>query len=216
MKALALSAAALLFSATAASAVPIDAAGDAFVVSFDGNVEGQPAPGLTASASFLVTHFDAAAGQVVLEITLTNTTDPALFRQSRVSALGFDVDAQLTGAASSGLFDHAVLGGQFPNQFGPVDVCAIGNPNNCADGHNDNAKIGETGVFTLTLSFAGPIAGLELTNFGVRYQTVEPVCEFVDDSGTGRGAVVPEPRAMALLGAAGLALFGSRRRRASA
>jgi hypothetical protein len=211
MKAHALLAAALLSLAAAAGAVPIDAVGDTFQVDFDGNVEGQPTPGLTASATFLVTEFDAAAGRVALQISLSNTTDPALFRQSRVSALGFDVDVDLASASSSGLFAHAVRGSAFPNQFGPIDVCAIDNPNNCAGGRNGGLQIGESGVFTLVLTFAGPIASVEFGNFGVRYQTVEPEGCFADDSGTGRGTVVPEPRLLALLGAAGLFLLGRRR-----
>lgn len=210
MTARALLAAAALSFAAAANAVPIDSVGDTFSVSFDGNVATKPVAGLTAAATFLVTEFDGAAGRVVLEIRLRNTTDTSLFRQARVSALGFDVDADLSSASASGLLDHAVLGGQFPNQFGPVDVCVIGNPNNCSGGRNAGAKLGESGVVTLTLTFSGPVTSVDLTNFGVRYQTVEPVCTFVDDSGTGHGTV-PEPRVLALLGAAGLALLGRRR-----
>ena len=145
-------------------------------------------------------------------MTLTNTTDPLLFKNTRVSALGFDVGATLVAATSSGIFDSGVLGGQFPNQFGPVDLCASGNPNNCSGGANAGLNIGQSGVFTLALSFAGPIASVDLSHFGVRYQSVNPLGVFVDDSGTGSGAVVPEPRALALLGAAGLALIGTRRR----
>jgi hypothetical protein len=215
MKAHALLAAALLSFAAAASAVPIDAVGDTFRVDFDGNVREQPTPGLTASATFLVTEFDADAGRVVLEITLTNTTEPELFGDSRVSALGFDIDADvdaiLISATSSGLFDAAVLGGKFPNQFGPIDVCAIGNPENCSGGRNAGGHLGETGVFTLVLNFEGPIGALDLTNCGVRYQAIEPVCGVAADSGTGHGTV-PEPRVLGLLGAAGLALLGRRRR----
>ncbi|HEY8123385.1 MAG TPA: cistern family PEP-CTERM protein [Myxococcota bacterium] len=197
--------------AAAASAVPIDSVGDSFAVSFDGSVKGVLTPGLTASASFLVTEFDGAAGRVVLQISLSNTTDTTLFKQARVSALGFDVDATLSGASASGLFGHALLGSQFPSQFGPVDVCAIGNPNSCSSGRNAGALLGQSGVVTLTLSFAGPLTALDLSNFGVRYQTLEPVGPFIEDSGTGHGTV-PEPRVLALLGAAGLALFGRRRR----
>jgi hypothetical protein len=194
----------------------VGAVGDAFSVSFDGNVATQPTPGLTASASFLVTSFDAAAGQITFQVTVANTTDPLLFQNARVSALGFDVDATLAGATASGVFDSAVLGGQLPNQFGAVDVCASGNPNDCSGGGNAGLNLGQSGVFTLVLRFAGPIASVDLGHFGVRYQSVNPVGCFVDDSGTGTGMVVPEPRALALLGAAGLALLGTRRRARSA
>jgi hypothetical protein len=212
MPARALLAAALLTLATAANAVSVDSVGDAFSVSFDGNVETQPVAGLSASASFLVTEFDAASGHVVLQITLSNTTDAALWQGARVSAIGFDVSSPIVSAAASGLFSFAVTGSKFPNQFGAVDVCAIDNPNNCSGGQNGGIEIGENGVVTMTLDFAGPITSLELANFGVRYQSLDSEeLGLEGDSGTGTGTV-PEPRLLALLGAAGLALLGRKRR----
>ena len=205
-------AAALLLLATTASAVPIDSVGDTFSVDFDGNVETQPVPGLSARATFLVTQFDAAAGRVVLEISLSNTADASLWKSARVSAIGFDVDAPLASATASGLFSQAVTGGKFPNQFGPVDVCAVDNPHNCSGGRWGGVKLGQSGVLTLVLQLDGPIAALDLTNFGVRYQSLTSrSLKLCDASGTGRGTV-PEPRALALLGAAGLALLGRKRR----
>ena len=202
-----------LVATSAAHAVAISAAGDAFEVDFDGNLSGEPAAGLTASARFLVTRFDAAEGRVVLEITLTNTTDTRYFHGARVSALGFDVDAPLPEARASGLFENAVVAGQFPNGFGPIDVCASSQPNNCSGGRKAGVRIGQSGVLTLELDFDGPLESLELTNFGVRYQSVNARDCLPDDSGTGHGTPsVPEPRAFALLGVAGLAWFGRKRR----
>lgn len=207
-------AATLLLLAPGANAISIDAVGDTFTVQFDGNVETEPVPGLGASATFLVTELDGAAGRVVLEISLSNTADAALWKSARVSAIGFDVDATLSGATASGLFSHAVTGGKFPNQFGPVDVCAIDNAHNCSGGGWGGVKLGQSGVITLTLQLAGPIAALDLTNFGVRYQSLTSrSLELCDASGTGTGTV-PEPRALALLGVVGLALWGRRTRRA--
>jgi hypothetical protein len=207
-------AATLLLLATSANAVSIGAVGDTFTVQFDGNVETELVPGLSASATFLVTELDAAAGRVVLEISLSNTADAGLWKSARVSAIGFDVDATLTSASAGGLFSEAVTGGRLPNQFGPVDVCAVDNAHNCSGGRWGGVKLGESGVITLTLQLAGPIAALELTNFGVRYQSLtSKSLELCDASGTGTGTV-PEPRALALLGAAGLALWGRKKRRA--
>ena len=212
MNARALLAAAALSFATAANAVPVDSVGDTFTVNFDGNVATTSVAGLTASATFLVTEFDAAAGRVVLQISLTNTSSPSLWQSSRVSAVGFDVDGGLAGASASGLFQSAVTGGHFPNQFGPIDVCAIDNSNNCTGGRNGGLSLGQSGVVTMTLTFSGPISSLDLANFGVRYQSLNSSqLEISEGSGTGHGAV-PEPRTLALLGAAGLALFGRKRR----
>jgi hypothetical protein len=202
----------LLLLASSANAISIDALGNTFTVDFDGNVETQPVPGLSAQATFLVTEFDGAAGRVTLEISLANTADASIWKSARISAIGFDVDAPLADAEAGGLFSHAVLGGKFPNQFGPVDVCAIDNAHNCSGGRWGGVKLGKSGVLTLTLQFDGPIAALDLTNFGVRYQSLtSKSLELCDASGTGRGTV-PEPRALALLGAAGLAFWGRKRR----
>lgn len=207
-------AALLLLPAGAANALSIDAVGDSFTVDFDGNVEGDTIAGLGASATFLVTELDAAAGRVVLEISLSNTADASLFSSARVSAIGFDVSGgELAAATASGLFRFAVLGGQFPNRFGPVDVCAIDNRNNCSGGGSGGVHVGESGVLTLTLSFAGPLGSLDLSNFGVRYQSLTAqALALCDASGTGSGTPVPEPRALALIGIAGLALLGRKRR----
>jgi hypothetical protein len=206
-------AAALLSLATASSAVTIDSVGDTFGVVFDGNVETEQVAGLAASATFLVTEFDAAAGRVVLQISLSNTSNNGIWQSARVSAIGFDASEDIVSASATGLFAYAVTGGKFPNQFGPVDVCAIDNANNCSGGQNGGLHIGQSGVVTLTLQFAGPITALDLTNFGVRYQSLDSCdLEISGGSGTGSGDVVPEPRALALLGIAGLALFGRKRR----
>lgn len=207
-------AAALCCLATVAAAATIDSVGDAFDVEFDGNIETADVAGLSAAATFSVTGFDAAAGVVVLEIALHNSTDTEIWQSARISAIGFDVDAALVSATASGLFSFAVQGGKFPNQFGPVDVCAIDNHNNCSGGRDGGLHVDESGTLTLALTFSGPIASLDLRNFGVRYQSLDSdeLC-FRGASGTGAGTPLPESSALALLGAGALAAAAWRARR---
>jgi opacity protein-like surface antigen len=215
MLARAVLAAALLWFSAAASAVTIDSVGDSFTVDFAGSAGNGTEPGLTARASFLVAEFDAATGHVVLEITLTNTTDASIWESSRVSAIGFNTDHEIASASSSGVFSQAVMGGRFPGIRGLLDVCAVDNPNNCSGGGNGGVTIGQSGVVTMTLEFGGPISSLDLSRFVVRYQSLNSEeLEICDDSGVGEGVVVPEPRLLALLGVAGLAIVGSRKRAA--
>ena len=203
-------AAVLLALATSSAAVTIDSVGDAFDVAFDGSIETETVAGLSAAATFTVTALDGAAGVVTFEIVLRNTTDASLWQRARVSAIGFDVSSELLRAAASGLFSSALRGGRFPNRFGPVDVCAIDNRNNCSGGGSGGLRLGESGSLTMTLGFIGPIEQLDLTNFGIRWQSLTShelrVC---DASGTGHGTV-PEPAPLALLGAATAALAATR------
>lgn len=202
-------------------AVTLSSVGDAFTVSFAGNVNGTNTPGLTSQASVLVTSFQARS--ISLSITLTNTTDATLFSGSRVSAIGFDPSVPLAGASSSGLFANAVTGNAFPNGFGPVGVCAIQNRNNCKGGANGGVGLGQSGTMLLTLDFAAPVASVDLSNFGVRYQGVDSTrLGLSGASGTGRpggGPVpgIPEPGA-GLVFALGMTLAGAalRSRRARA
>lgn len=202
----ALIAIAALCLAAAAGATPIDSVGDTFTVQFDGNVGGDDAPGLRALATVSVASFDAAGGRVVLDIALRNTSDASLWQSSRVSALGFDVNGDIRSASASGLFSFALLGGKLPNAFGPVDVCAVDNRNSCSGGRNGGLRLGESGGLRLTLTFVGPIGELDLTNFGVRYQSLaSEELGFCGDSGTGHGTV-PEPGLLALFALASAAL----------
>ena len=209
--------AAALSLAGSAGATSVDSIGDTFSVQFDGNVATQTLPGLSAFATFTVTSFDAATGQVVLSIALQNTTDSSIWQSARVSALGFDVAPTATSASASGLFSYAVLGGQFPNQFGPVDVCAINNRNNCSGGGNGGLLIGQNGTITMSLSFGGPITTIDFTNFGVRYQSLSSQSlGLTGASGTGRGTPpVPEPASAALF-ALGVGIVGAALRKRSA
>jgi hypothetical protein len=203
----------LLALATSAAAVTIDSVGDAFDVAFDGSIETESVAGLSAAATFTVTAFDAAAGVVAFEIVLRNTSDESLWQGARVSAIGFDVSTDLLSAAASGLFSSAVRDGRFPNQFGPVDVCAIDNRNNCSGGGSGGVQLGESGTLSLTLTFVHPLDSLDLTRFGVRYQSLgSHDLHFCDASGTGHGTV-PEPASLALLGAAAAMLGATSRSR---
>jgi PEP-CTERM motif len=206
-----------------AALVTVDSVGDSFGVVFNGNVEQQNVADLSAEATFLVTGF--TGNSITFDVTLENTTGSlGSGLGSRVSSLGFDTTPNITGASSSGVFNIAVLGGSYPNQFGDIEVCFKdgGGPNNCEGGGSGGVANPNSGVFTLVLNFAGPITQFEFDRFGVRYQSIDGA-GFMGASGTGEGHIpgdptprdvpgVPEPTTMVLLGTGLLGLVRRLRR----
>lgn len=175
--------------------------GSSFTVLFDGNVNTVNIPDLTSQATFTLDSIAGNTWNFSVDVAVTATNGVG----ARVSSLGFDTDPSLASASSSGMFDRAVLGGSYPNQFGSIDVCfkGGGGPNNCQGGGSGGTYT--TGSFTAALTFGSPVSNLDLSNFGVRYQSITGVatCGNSTDctSGTGMGtvSVVPEPATWSLL-----------------
>ena len=197
--------------------------GKEFTVLFNGNVNEKDVSGLTSEAIFKLLAFNTvgSTSEAQFEITLTNTTSGgSLF--SRTSALGFDVlnfngtslgstlslvgvgDGS-TGTKTVGLFVND-RSGAFPNQFGDVDVCFT-NGNTCEGGkgnsnggvdNNPTTTTPSTGKFTATLAMSGDVQRMALSNFGVRYQSIDGTSadgqKFIGDSGTGSGTVKTPPK----------------------
>lgn len=191
LKKFALAMAAILGSATAAQAdvikVTPDDIGTSYTLNYDGNVDGQQVSGLSAGSTFTLTNVSDDNRSYTFSYDIDNTSSSPI-TQSRISGFGFNTDPTLAGADSTGTF--AIEGtGNAPNGLGKVDTCfkAGGGQNNCAGGGGHGVKINEDGTGSFTLNFSDGIDELTLSDFFVRYQSINgPGMQ--GDSGTGEGS----------------------------
>jgi hypothetical protein len=202
------SASAFSLNGSSVTGITSDDVGQSFDLDFNGNVNTNDVAGLKSKATFTLSSFSGTSA--IWDIVLSNISDSGI--SSRTSALGFDVSALLSSGSSNGLFSKAKFNGSFPNQFGDIDVCFT-NGNTCQGGQNGGVSTGETGAFTATLNFASAVSSFDLSNFGVRYQSINGN-GFNGDSGTGRGTTVNDnaqdvPEPITIVGSAMALGFGS-------
>jgi len=201
---------AFVFSGGSVTGITTDDIGSSFTINFDGNVETNDIAGLTSKALFTLAGFDGLSA--LFDVKLTNTSSSPI--GSRVSVLGFDITPDISGATSIGDFDITVLNSALPNQFGDIDLCVkgAGGSNNCQGGGGEGVTNGQSLDFNLELAWSNTVQSFNLSNFGVRYQSITGTS--FGTSGTGRGTPeeppvsVPEPAATAALGLFALAGMG--------
>ncbi|GAX35272.1 cistern family PEP-CTERM protein [Nodularia sp. NIES-3585] len=190
------------FTFTGGDSVTIKATdiGNSFIINFDGNVNTQNVLGLSSTATFTFLGFNTVGSntEAAFDVLLANTSSGGI--TSRTSALGLDVNKALLGVGNpsgsgntrvSGLFTND-RSGSFPNQFGAIDVCFTSG-NTCQGGANGGVTTGNSASFSPTLAFAGNVTEFTLSNFGVRYQSIDGN-GFRGDSGTGGGYYVEPPK----------------------
>src|SRR5215204_1212051 len=186
--------------------------GQTFTTTYNGSTAAPAVQsGLSAEIEYTFLGFTGNTASFSAEITNTSS---APITASRVSSFGFDTDPTVLSGTTNGdtTFSNVLVNGAFPNQFGAIDVCVTGGTT-CQGGSSTGVLIGQTyTVDLLTLTFSSTLNQLVLTNFGVRYQSIDSTTGLNGASGTGYGCVgstctpppppppPPEPTSMALLG----------------
>jgi len=215
-------AAALLFAGPAlADPITFSSAniGQSYTLGYNGFADGTTIDGLTAQTSFTLTGI--SGNDYTFDYSVSNTSaDP--ITASRVSSFAFNADPNIASATSTGAFSYTTLASTYPNGIGTVDVCfKDAQTGSCAGGGSGGLLLGETGTGSFTLGFSQPVSSLTLSDFFVRYQSIDGTNN-PPSSASGSGTVtstssggtsVPEPGMVGLFGLGLIGLAVMRRRR---
>lgn len=217
------SASAFVFDGSSVQDITAEDVGGSFIINFDGNVNETDVDGLTSWAKFTLQNFTGT--EAIFDIELENTCTGSI--TSRTSALGFNIDGvTVSGATVEGsLFADAHINDSLPNGFGNIDVCFINNRNNCkgggGEGNDGGVSTGDgASTFTASVQLNQSVESFAMSNFGVRYQSIEGTD--LGTSGTGRGTPyyeapppqsIPEPGTVTAVLVSGFALIQQRRRK---
>lgn len=214
----------------AASAVPaqadsilLDASkiGESYSFNYNGYSDGTTIDGLSSTATFKLT--GVSGNSYTFDYSVSNTS-AAPVTGSRLSGFAFNTNPDIASATSTGAFSYTTLASNYPNGIGKVDVCfKDAQTGSCAGGANGGLTAGETGGGSFSLNFLQPVSSLSLSDFFVRYQSIEGVPGITSASGSGSltststgGTAVPEPGTLGMFAAAAFGLAFVRRRKAGA
>ena len=202
----------LLFSANA-SAIMLSSTGGSqgFSVDFNGNVDGTDYPGLNARADMSLSNVANGGLIWALNVSLYNLTNSSVFQSSRISVFGFSVGTNLIGGSVTGVFTQFAMSGITAGAGISTDFCVKGGggTNNCNGGGGAGVETGGIGSLQLNLNFDKVMDNIVLSNFGIRWQSLESNQHGITDgSGTGGGTVsvfTPQSLLLFALGLVGLA-----------
>jgi PEP-CTERM motif len=210
--------AALSFTPQAIAAVVLTASspGQMFQVSYSGQVNGSPAPAISALQDFTFTGVSNSG----LTYNFNQRTENTSTVSSKLRSFGFDITSpgSLSGASATGALPNVSFGSNFPEDQGTRDICFRANSTgNCTGGPGGiTPGFAEAGLGSFSLTFGSALTSIRLDNFITRFQAIDP-SQNGGDSGVGLPvtAPVPEPASWALM-IVGFGIAGSALRRRQA
>ena len=203
----------LLASTQASAAVVLTAAnpGQMFQITYSGQVNGAPAPAVSALQDFTFTGVSNSG----LTYNFTQRTENTSTVSSRLRSYGFNVTSPVnpTTASASGVLRFVGFGDNFPEGQATREICFKATNNGTCTGGLGGITPGfaQAGTGSFSLTFGSALTSIRLDNFVTRFQAIDPT-QNGGNSGVGLPvtAPVPEPASWALMilgfGVAGSAL----------
>ena len=190
--------------------------GGTVVVTLDGITDGPTlVQGLTAELTLTFTGVSNGGTTYNFFYSLFDSSS-APITGSRISSFGFDTDPNVTGGSVTGAFDVLQLDKNYP--IIPDPSFCVFDPNGTGGvctGSGGGILQGQTGTGMLSLNFGTAPGTITLSNFVDRYQSITGAGNVTSAVGQQTSVrALPEPAtwAMMLLGFAGMAAVGRRRK----
>jgi hypothetical protein len=215
---IALLSASMIGTAHAAVTLSSAAPGVAFNVAYTGLVGGVSTSNVTAAGAFNFTGTSNNGLTWNFNYSLTNNS----VYDSRISSFALNANPNISQVSSTGYFGYASQNANYPEGIGNVEICftAVSNGTCTGNGAGLTSNPDQTGNGTFALTFAQVMTSLELDNFAVRFQSINPTVNG-SSSGVGVGSILglsgpvsaaPEPATWAML-LLGFGLIGHMLRR---
>ena len=151
--------------------------------------------GVGATAAFRIDSYAFNAGTNLTSVgfTVGLRNDTIAPNSSRISVLGFATNPNifLIGSDATGSFDD-VNTGSFPQPFPVIEACVLDEQNDTCNNGVGGPTNGQVIFFSLVLAFPGNLASIQMSDFGVRYQSLNiPSLGITGGSGVGIGTPLP-------------------------
>ncbi len=163
------------------------AAGTSFVMGYTGLVGGITTSNVTAQATFGFTGLSNAGKTYNFTYNLLNNSN----YDSRLSSFGFNAAPNISGVSSTGYFGFANQNANYPEGIGNVEICFTATSNGTCTGNGSGltSNPDQSGSGTFALTFAQIMSSIELSDFAVRFQAINPTING-SSSGVGTGSLI--------------------------
>ncbi|TZG28161.1 PEP-CTERM sorting domain-containing protein [Sphingomonas montanisoli] len=173
--------------ASAGIVINSNAAGQSFAMAYTGLVGGVTTNNVTAQGNFTFTSVSNAGKTFNFTYNMLNNSN----YDSRLSSFGFNAAPNISSVSSTGYFGYSNTNANYPQGIGNIEICftAVSNGTCTGNGAGLTSNPDQSGSGTFALTFANAMSSIELSDFAVRFQSINPKING-SSSGVGTGSLI--------------------------